>query len=151
MNKKIFTLVAGVAALGLMLGFEIVPIDTAKNPQSAKRVETAVKDELDLWIEKLAQHENCPATGIIDTNHQVSWGILCFQYPTFKRYIRKYNLLPEVEDEELYNWIADSKLQKKLTKIMISDNYNNWRHWYNSVITRKLGKPPVAKYCYYEK
>jgi hypothetical protein len=40
--------------------------------------------------------------------------------------------------------IYDCDLQKSIAKKMIEEDADNWRHWYTSVMTRKLGTPPVS-------
>ena len=103
-----------------------------------------IKDKLDTWLDKLETYENCPVEGIVDTNHKLSYGCLCFQFFSFKTYVRKYNLFPYTEDNELFNLIGECKLQKKLSRLMILDNYNNWKHWWTSV-GRGLGLPPKGR------
>lgn len=101
------------------------------------------KDELDLWIDRLALKESEGKTHIkiLDHNNRYSYGCLQFQMQTFKSYIRKYNLLQDTEDAELENMIYDCDFQKTLAKIMIEDDYSNWRNWYTSSRS-KIGLPP---------
>uniref|UniRef100_A0A6M3J6D7 Transglycosylase SLT domain-containing protein n=1 Tax=viral metagenome TaxID=1070528 RepID=A0A6M3J6D7_9ZZZZ len=84
-------------------------------------------------IEELAfcESSNQADVVIVDTNGYYSYGVLQFQYPTFQQYIRRYDLLPNVEEAELKNWILDADLQKYLAYRMISEDQKNWYHWRN--------------------
>ena len=109
-------------------------------PQFLQTTQTT-QTPLDRWLVKLSKNENCPIEGIIDSNGLRSYGKFCYQLDTFKRYIRKHNLLPYTPDDELLNMISDEDLQWRLTKMMILDDYNNWKHWRN-VVEKKIGLPP---------
>ena len=100
-------------------------------------------DALAGWLDKLAARESDGKANlkVLDHNHQYSYGCLQFQMPTFKSYVHKYNLLPEAEDKELENMIYDCDFQKNLARLMIQDDYGNWRNWYISA-TQKIGLPP---------
>lgn len=87
------------------------------------------KEALTAWIEKLAKGEGCPVEGLIDSNHKLSYGDLCFQEATFKGFVKKYNMLPDAEDNEYMNLIGDGKFQRELTYKILTDKYENWRHW----------------------
>lgn len=104
----------------------------------------AQSDALDQWIEQLVTKESNGKANIkiVDRNGYFSYGCLQFQMRTFREYVRKYNLLPEAEDEELKNMIYDCEFQKYLAKKMLEDNPDNWRHWHTSVVAKKLGLPP---------
>ena len=117
----------------------IVMMTNTINMDSSRQI--AMKDPLyDNWIEQLAQHENCPITGLVDSNGVKSYGPYCFQMLTFKGYVRGYGLLQDATDEELYNWISDKDFGRKLIKLMLNEDYENWRHWRNTVIN-KIGYP----------
>ena len=103
-----------------------------------------IKDELDVWLDKLETYENCPVEGIVDTNHKLSYGCLCFQFSTFKSFVKQYNFLPEAEEREYLNMIGDCDFQKILAKQMLQSDYNNWKHWWTSV-RRGLGLPPKGR------
>lgn len=103
------------------------------------------KDPLDVWIDKLGEYEckGCPDNfRILDVNGKYSYGKFQFQEYTFISYIKRYNLLPLAEDKEILNSIYDTELQKRLVKLMIAEDPNNWKKWYTSVKTRGLGIPP---------
>lgn len=97
------------------------------------------------WIDKLEWYEsqNNEDIIIIDTNGKKSFGCLQFQKETFIRQVKKYNILPKAEEQEIMNLILDCKLQKKLAFEMIKHNPDNWKHWRTSVVKKKLGKPPL--------
>lgn len=138
------TLVEKLAVASISAGVIVSSLlaKPAEVPSPAIPYKEVVKDELDLWIDKLVEYESCPVEGMIDRNRKMSYGCLCFQETTFEVYTRLYNLLPEAEDQELINMIGDCEFQKMLVRKMIEDNYNNWTHWYASVVKRGLGKPP---------
>ena len=63
--------------------------------------------DLEEWIDKLSEKENCPILGMVDSNGKLSYGTLCFQAETFQRQIRKYGMLPNAEWDEIMNFIGD--------------------------------------------
>jgi hypothetical protein len=114
-----------------------------------KPIISPAKDNLDVWLDNLGRHEGC-AVGVKNgelvgtwDNGSYSYGILCFKQGTFIEQVRKYKLLTEATDEELMNYIGDPQFQKKLARLMILDNWNNWRHWYNTT-KYKIGYPPKS-------
>lgn len=84
-------------------------------------------------IEGLAKCESGNNSHAInpDDGGSRSVGMLQFKDQTFKHYVRRYELLPHVEDEELKNWIWDGKFQKLLAYRMIEEDRNNLNHWKN--------------------
>ena len=104
-------------------------------------------DKLDAWINSLVNKESEGRSHIkiLDHNARYSYGCLQFQMETFEGYVKRYELLPNTEDSELENMIYDCDFQKLLTRKMIEENPENWRHWYTSVAKRGLGVPPVIK------
>ena len=93
------------------------------------------------WIDQLAEAEsgNDPELKILDTNRKYSYGCLQFQLSTFRQYSREYSLFKDSAvnlRKEIYN----CESQRKLAALMIRDDYENWRHWRNTV--KKIGKPP---------
>jgi hypothetical protein len=108
------------------------------------KTQTGNKDTLDVWLDKLEIAENCPSLGMVDSNGLKSFSSLCFQEQTFVTYVKKYNLLPQCEDQEILNWINDGEFQRVVAKKMLEDNLLNYDHWRNSV--KRIGKPiPLAK------
>lgn len=102
-------------------------------------------DPLEEWIDTLGAHENCPPQGIVDTNGKMSYGRWCYQFDTFKKFVRQFNLLPNTEDDELMNWIGDDSFQRRLTVLVFKDSLGNWKHWKNTVERKDVGMPPLAK------
>lgn len=104
-------------------------------------------DKLDAWINSLVtkESEGKSHIKILDHNDRYSYGCLQFQMETFEAYVKRYELLPNTEDSELENMIYDCDFQKLLTRKMIEEDPENWRHWYTSVAKRGLGLPPVIK------
>ena len=104
-------------------------------------------EQLEEWLDKLAKHENCPATGIIDSNGERSYGDFCYQKTTFvnlvTKYRAEYNLLPYAEEVEIPNWIADNEFQRELTKIVIAEESSKTvtGMWYTTIEKKGLGLP----------
>lgn len=100
------------------------------------------KSPLDRWIEKLVylESEGKERFKVLDHNGYYSYGCLQFQMGTFEAYGSRYGLLAPVDD--LDTLIYDCGLQKTIAKRMIEEDPGNWRHWYTSVMTKKLGFPP---------
>lgn len=98
--------------------------------------------QLRQWINILVQQESSGRTNIkiLDNNHKYSYGCLQFQKQTFVGYAKSLNMLPETEDNEIENFIYDCEYAKLLVEKMIENNYDNWKHWKNSV--DKIGMPP---------
>lgn len=101
---------------------------------------------LDLWLEKLIVLESNGKENIkiLDHNGVHSFGCLQFQKETFEEFGMKYQLV--TVDDDTDELIYDCTLQKEIAKRMIEDNYNNWRHWYTSVMIKKLGLPPQTNF-----
>jgi hypothetical protein len=97
-------------------------------------------DPLDAWIEKLIWCEsrgNPDAVNWYDGGTP-SFGILQFKTDTFWRYNLKYQLLPNLEKNEVPNIIMDSDVQIRLAKRIISDG--GYKNWFNCV--KSIGLPP---------
>jgi hypothetical protein len=96
----------------------------------------ATKDDLTIWLEKLAiaESHNSSTMRVLDTNGHYSYSCMQFQMATWLSYGKP---LGATEDN-----IYDCSLQKKVAAKMIRDNHKNWTHWYNSVVKKGVGKPP---------
>ena len=110
--------------------------------------------ELEYWLDKLGEMENCPTTGMVDSNGKKSYGKFCFQKDTFlgtvKKYREEYNLLPYAEEQEFFNWIADEQFQRELVKIIIKEEKDlvggkprYSYHWYTTIWKRGLGPTSI--------
>mgnify|MGYP001568270099 CR=1 FL=1 len=104
---------------------------------------------LDRWIEKLIAFESNGKKNIkiLDHNGEHSFGCLQFQKETFEEFGMKYQLIAINDDTE--KLIYNCELQKEIAKAMIKENYSNWRHWYTSVMIKKLGLPPTENTLLY--
>ena len=101
-----------------------------------------IRDALDEWIDELAVYEcnGCPANfRILDRNLRYSYGFWQFQEETFSQYTQRYGIAKS--REEALAMIYDETVQRKLVRLMIEENPNNWKHWATSV-RRGLGEPP---------
>jgi len=138
------TLTAGVLFATASNSGPVAFFASMVNNVPAAEVVQKTPDELDIWLEKLAdkESEGKPHLKVLDDNNYYSYGCLQFQMGTFKSYVKEYGLLPEAEDKELENMIYDCDFQKILARKMIEENPANWRHWYTSVSVKKLGLPP---------
>ena len=97
-------------------------------------------DPLDDWIERLIWCEsrgNPDAVNWYDGGTP-SFGILQFKTDTFWRYNLKYQLLPNLEKNEVPNIIMDSDVQIRLAKRIISNG--GYKNWFNCV--KSIGLPP---------
>ena len=98
------------------------------------------KSDLYAWIEKLGDNEGCSTIGTPD-NGSLSYGRWCYKSGTFKMFVKKYNLLPDTEENEIMNWIGDNSFQRILTRAVFNDSITNASHWKNTV--KKIGNPPI--------
>ncbi len=105
--------------------------------------ERAVNTNLDAWIENLALLESKGRNNIkvLDYNGLHSFGCLQFQISTFAEFGTKYGFFSQ--NDNIGKLIYDCELQKKIAKLMILENPDNWRRWYTSVVTKGLGLPPI--------
>lgn len=97
------------------------------------------QDKLGALIDQLAMCESgglATAVNPFDGGSH-SRGVLQFKDSTLIHYTKRYNLLPEAEDAEILNFIFDADYQKKLARLMLDENINNWRHWTNC--SKKVG------------
>ena len=103
-------------------------------------------DPLEVWIDDLVGYECgepcAESVTILDVNGLHSYGCLQFQAATFVSFIERYDMLPLAEPHEYMNLILDCSLQKKLARLMILEDHDNWRHWWTSVTQKGLGEPP---------
>jgi hypothetical protein len=89
------------------------------------------------WVNLVSTKENCPPEGIMDCNNKKSYGCMCFQYETFKTQVKRFNLLPLAEDNELYNMIGDCDFTKLLARKMLMDDRLAYRNWLN--VSKQIG------------
>lgn len=104
-----------------------LPIPEVRDPQIVAQIE-------ELAMCESSGRENVK---IVDTNGWYSHSCLQFQFPTFEQYVKRYNMLPDAEYEDLVNMIGDCEFQKELAYKMISESPDNWAHW--EVCSRRLG------------
>jgi hypothetical protein len=97
---------------------------------------------MDIWLAKLVFQESRGKTHIkiLDVNGRYSYGCLQFQEGTFRTYALKYGFISRTTPTE--SRIYDCDLQKKIAKLMLTENYSNWRAWYTSSKTKSVGLPP---------
>ena len=125
-TTTLFILLALAATAFIVEKRSITPISV----ESAVVSQSAPLDDI---LDKLAYCEstNNDHIRIVDTNGYYSYSRYQFQYATFEHYVRKYDMLPYTENEELGNWIMDGDFQRQLARTMLEDNPSNWRHWEN--------------------
>ena len=106
------------------------------------------------WLDKLGEMENCPTTGLLDSNGKKSYGKYCFQKDTFieavNKYREEYDLLPYAEEAEFGNWLSDEKFQRKLVEIIVLEEQDLIKglprysyKWYTTIHKRGLGLAPI--------
>ena len=118
-------------ALVVLLGYAPVSAKVIAPTQEKTHYEVL----LDNWIEDLVQAESNGREDIIilDVNNRYSRGCLQFQDATFEHYTKRYGIEGD---------IMDCGFQKRLARLMIKENPDNWKHWWNSV-RHKVGLPPI--------
>ena len=91
-------------------------------------------DPLMDWVEnKLIPRENCPPEGMEDGGSK-SYGPACFKETTFVSAVRDLGMFPFAEDKELINLTSGKKESADVAYAMIKKDYDNWRHWENTVV-----------------
>ena len=116
-------------------------VDEAWEPLNASTGQITQNNAITAYIENLAKMENC-GEGIIDQNGLVSKGDLCFQKSTYLYFVKKYDIYPYAEENELLSNWGDSWTQREIARRMIEEEVTQLeKHWYTSVVVRKLGLP----------
>lgn len=125
----------------------LAPIADLKLPPKAPEADNGalIVEEppaMDIWLAKLAYQESKGKNRIkvMDVNGMYSYGCLQFQEGTFRTYALKYRLMSPSTPTE--SKIYDCDLQKKIAKLMLAEDYSNWRAWYTSVTMKSVGLPP---------
>jgi hypothetical protein len=124
----------------------VPPVTLARNAElkpEAKGVLTVEEpSSMDIWLAKLAYQESRGKTRIkvLDVNGKYSYGCLQFQEGTFRTYALKYGFISPATPTE--SKIYDCELQKTIAKLMLAENYSNWRAWYTSSKLKSVGLPP---------
>lgn len=92
----------------------------------------------DMWLLNLSKCEsgNNPEAINPHDHGSPSYGLFQYKKSTWIMGMRKYNLAPNAEDEELMNFIFDRNTQTELTKLILSEP-NGWKHWF--VCGKKIG------------
>lgn len=62
----------------------------------------------------------------LDRDGTPSWGLLQFKPDTLFYYIRKYNILKDIERQEIMNVIFDGDLQVRVLEEMLPDSEVDW-------------------------
>jgi len=121
---------------------ESLPAKVASSVRTPLVVEPATA--MDIWLAKLIHQEsgNRPYLKVLDVNGMYSYGCLQFQAGTFRSYALKYGLI--AYGTPIESKIYDCELQKKIAKRMITEDYSNWKAWYNSVRKASVGMPPAS-------
>jgi hypothetical protein len=96
------------------------------------------------WIDALAVAESGNRPWIVhqDRDGGSNYGCLQFRERTFRVFVKKFNLAPNAEPDEVMNLIYDCGFQKRLAARMIRKNCENWKHWRKTV--ERIGLPPGA-------
>lgn len=128
---KILTKVAVIIAISIfcLLGRPLI----AETPTLTS--EEIYQQKMNHWIDRLidAESEYDSRADIIDTNGLHSRGCLMFQDATLKEYSSRYKIKGSA---------FNCEFEKKLTKMMIEENWNNWKQWWTSVKKKGVGYPP---------
>ena len=105
-----------------------------------KPVMVLVKDQYDIWIDKLVICESSGKETAVNWNDKgsPSYGLLQYKVGTFVFYAKRYNLFPYAETNEYFNFIYDGDIQRMLAKKMLQEDFDNWRHWTNCWLLMNL-------------
>lgn len=148
LNKKlcILVLIVGILLPNTRTGAEAqAPTIDSKTAQTVGFGYASTPDKLDLWIEKLVDLESQGRADIkvLDVNGRWSMGCLQYQQATWDSYKPLIaQILPPGEtitEKTIYN----CSVQKRLTKLILSENPKKWTMWYTSVKVKGLGLPPI--------
>ncbi len=90
-----------------------------------------VKDELDEFIEELVQCESGGNNNAVG-DHGLALGILQYHQPTFDSFSKKYGIEGDIMNQDV---------QRKLTRLILENEKEGWRHWFNC--SRSIGLPPL--------
>lgn len=107
----------------------------------------APENPMEMWLDALQSHENCPLDGIVDSNGLRSFGAFCYQMNTFIPKMQDYRseLAPDAEDDELLNFL-DSESERRLTRVILRDHPEEYWRWCTTVRGTKkrkgIGLPP---------
>lgn len=114
----------------------------ALKPEARGVLTVQEPEAMDIWLAKLVFQESSGKHNIkvLDVNNKYSYGCLQFQEGTFRNYALKYDLISRSTPTE--SKIYDCELQKKIAKLMLAEDYSNWRAWYTSVKKPSVGLPP---------
>jgi len=159
-NKKSgFTTLMGIILVAGLLfttlsASTVVGIKSGKQPTEVKPIKDIPVDpynkELKNWIEGLVIYEsnNRHEMKILDVNGEYSYSCLQFQIPTFLHFAKHPDFgvfATSTPDSEVLSEIYNCNIQKEIAFRMIKDNYNSWKNWFTSVITRDYGLPPISR------
>jgi hypothetical protein len=112
--------------------------------RSAEISDSNSAQTLSKWIDALAAAESGGRAWIVhrDRDGRDYYGCLQFRERTFRFFVRKFNIAPNVEPDAVMNLIYDCALQKRVASRMIRENPENWKHWRKTV--ERIGLPPGA-------
>ena len=120
----------------------------ASDADSAARISTATHQRpssnktLEEWLDALSFAESGNRARIIhqDLDGRNYYGCLQFRLKTFRFFVDKFGLAPNLTATDVTNLIYDCAFQKRLAAFMILDNPASWKHWRKTV--QRIGLPP---------
>ena len=85
--------------------------------------------------------ENCPIQGVMDCG-SLSYGKYCFKRGTILNGIKRLNLYPQAEPQELENLLGDEWTQEQIILDWIKTDPQILTHqFHTTVVVRGLGLP----------
>ena len=142
MNILFIKLAFTATALGAIVSGQLTTLPEVQTDALNNEEEITIQEEtnaLEEWLFRLSRGENCPPEGIWDV-HSFSYGRYCYKKGTFLGFVRLYNLMPQAEDNEVFNMMGDPKFQDILTRAVFENNPKDRVHWRNTVLgNEKLG------------
>jgi len=99
---------------------------------------------LDQWIDALEFAESGNREWIVhrDRDGRDYYGCLQFRATTFRYYVAKFDLAPNIDAAEVMSLLYDCAFQKRLAARMLRADAENWKHWKGT--TKRIGLPPVT-------
>lgn len=134
--KMVGASVLVAASLGSLPWFNVNAVSAPTQISILSPEAISYETSINQWLENLVNQESSGNARIVvlDVNGRYSYGCLQFQRATWDAYRDAYGITADD--------IFDCNQQRKLARLMIEDDYSNWRHWFNSVTRYGVGKPP---------
>lgn len=143
MKRLIVTLFKG-SVIGILLvsiGFFAGSWTNVDSQTIVFREQEPVNEVLEYFLDELEQCESGGNPTLIVENDggsgRNSRGSFMFQFRTAKYYMKKYDMLDGIEDEDIINLIHNRTFSRQLAKKIITTEKKGWAEWFNC--SKKIG------------